>query len=152
MKVRLQEALARVEALVRQRDDLMHGQEVSSELSTCREIAASRVAGLTSRQRQIMQLVLDGHPSKNISADLRISIRTVESHRAKIMKRTGARSLPELARLAVAAAWTLDDQPIVRPFARSAPHVPWNGANEQRDEEFRAAGLQRPCKSRHLTD
>jgi two-component system CheB/CheR fusion protein len=51
-----------------------------------------------------MEMVLAGAPSKNIAADLGISQRTVENHRAEIMKRTGAKSLPELARLAVAAA------------------------------------------------
>ncbi len=59
--------------------------------------------GLTPRQKQIMELVLAGHPSKNIAADLGISQRTVENHRAAIMKRTGVKSLPALARLAVAA-------------------------------------------------
>ena len=65
--------------------------------------AASHVAGLTPRQRQIMEMVLSGHPSKNIAADLGISQRTVENHRTSIMKKTGSKSLPALARLAVAA-------------------------------------------------
>ena len=43
-------------------------------------------------------------PSKNISADLGISQRTVENHRASIMEKTGSKSLPALARLAFAAA------------------------------------------------
>ena len=51
-----------------------------------------------------MERVLAGHPSKNIAADLGISQRTVENHRASIMKRTGSKSLPELARLALVAA------------------------------------------------
>ena len=76
----------------------------SSKLAAWREAAAAHVADLTSRQRQIMELVLAGHPSKNIAADLGISQRTVENHRAEIMKRTGTRSLPALARLALAAA------------------------------------------------
>jgi two-component system CheB/CheR fusion protein len=74
----------------------------SSESSSWQESAAKRLAGLTSRQREIMKLVLDGHPSKNIAADLHISQRTVENHRAAIMKKSGSRSLPELARLAFA--------------------------------------------------
>ncbi len=65
--------------------------------------AVTQIATLTGRQRQIMDLVLAGHPSKNIAADLGISQRTVENHRASIMKRTGVKSLPALARLAVAA-------------------------------------------------
>jgi len=48
--------------------------------------------------------VLAGHPSKNIAVDLGISRRTVESHRASIMKKARVRSLPELARLALAPA------------------------------------------------
>jgi two-component system CheB/CheR fusion protein len=76
----------------------------SSKLTAWREAAADHVAHLTLRQRQIMELVLAGHPSKNIAADLGISQRTVENHRASIMKKTGSKSLPALARLALAAA------------------------------------------------
>ena len=65
--------------------------------------AARHVAGLTPRQREVMASVLAGHPSKNIAADLGISRRTVENHRASIMRKTGTRSLPALARLALAA-------------------------------------------------
>jgi two-component system CheB/CheR fusion protein len=59
-----------------------------------------------------MDLVLAGHPSKNIAADLGICQRTVDNHRASIMKKTGARSLPALARLALAAAWNGADEPL----------------------------------------
>jgi len=83
----------------------------SNKLFAWRETAANHVAGLTSRQRQIMELVLAGHPSKNIAADLGISQRTVENHRASIMKKTGSKSLPALARLALAAAWNGADEP-----------------------------------------
>jgi two-component system CheB/CheR fusion protein len=60
-------------------------------------------------------LVLAGHPSKNIAADLGISQRTVENHRARIMKRTGSKSLPALTQLALAAGWALDDKTFVPP-------------------------------------
>lgn len=76
----------------------------SSKLTAYREDAASHLASLTERQRQIMTMVLAGHPSKNIAADLGISQRTVENHRAAIMTKTGSKSLPALARLALAAA------------------------------------------------
>lgn len=65
--------------------------------------AAASIAGLTTRQRDILTMVLAGQPSKNIAADLGISQRTVENHRAAIMHKTGTRSLPALARLALAA-------------------------------------------------
>ncbi len=61
--------------------------------------AADHIGRLTPRQTQVMTLVLAGLPSKNIAADIGISQRTVENHRASIMRKLGARSLPELARL-----------------------------------------------------
>jgi two-component system CheB/CheR fusion protein len=85
----------------------------SSKLSAWREAAAKHVADLTPRQRQIMDLVLAGHPSKNIAADLGISQRTVENHRASIMRKTGSKSLPALARLVLAAASTAAEGPSV---------------------------------------
>jgi two-component system, chemotaxis family, CheB/CheR fusion protein len=75
----------------------------TSKRTAHHEAAAQNVAGLTKRQHQIMDMVLAGHPSKNIAADLGISQRTVENHRAAIMAKTGATSLPALARLALAA-------------------------------------------------
>jgi hypothetical protein len=47
--------------------------------SSLPEAAAACIATLTPRQRQIMDLVLAGHPSKNIAADLKITQRTVEN-------------------------------------------------------------------------
>jgi FixJ family two-component response regulator len=75
----------------------------SAKLSACRDAAALRVASLTTRQRQILDLVLAGHPSKNIAADLGISQRTVDNHRAHIMTKTGSKSLSALIRTALAA-------------------------------------------------
>ncbi len=75
-----------------------------TKLHAWRADAAHLVAGLTHRQHQVMDMVLAGHPSKNIAADLGISQRTVETHRASIMKKTGSKSLPALARMALAAA------------------------------------------------
>lgn len=97
------ELLASVERALEQSRD-------AGKLAAWREEAAAHLAGLTERQRQIMELVLAGHPSKNIAADLGISQRTVENHRAQIMAKTGCTSLPALARLALAAASTDGDK------------------------------------------
>lgn len=80
--------------------DQSRGASIASEAG---EAAARNIAALTKRQREVMDCVLMGHPSKNIAADLGISQRTVENHRAAIMRKMGAKSLPELARLAMAA-------------------------------------------------
>jgi len=65
--------------------------------------AMAKIARLTGRQREVMERVLAGEPSKNIAADLGISQRTVENHRAAVMAKTGARSIPALARMAMKA-------------------------------------------------
>jgi two-component system CheB/CheR fusion protein len=100
------ELLASIERALEQSRD-------ATKRSAWRESAAKHIAGLTPRQREIMELVLAGHPSKNIAADLGLSQRTVENHRAAIMKRTGSKSLPELARLALAGASNDADEPFV---------------------------------------
>jgi two-component system CheB/CheR fusion protein len=66
-------------------------------------VATRHLADLTRRQHQIMDMVLAGQPSKIIAADLGISQRTVENHRAAIMSKTGATSIPALARMAITA-------------------------------------------------
>ncbi len=96
-EIQLRQALAREAALLRERDELLRN------LSVWRESAANHFAKLTPRECEIMGLVLAGQPSKNIAADLGISQRTVENHRATIMHKTGSRSLPALAQLAMAA-------------------------------------------------
>ena len=77
------------------------------------QAASARLDILTPRQRQIMDLVLAGEPSKNIAADLGLSRRTVENHRAAIMKKTGSKSIPALARLAFMSAMNGFGQPSI---------------------------------------
>ena len=90
------ELLASIDRATHQSHDLRIKDAAQSD-------AASRVAGLTARQKEVMGMVLAGHPSKNIAADLGISQRTVENHRAEIMHRMGVRSIPELARKVLVA-------------------------------------------------
>jgi two-component system CheB/CheR fusion protein len=72
--------------------------------STLQRTAAARMATLTLRQHEIMDLVLAGHPSKNIAADLGISQRTVENHRASIGRKTRSKSLSALVQTAMYAS------------------------------------------------
>ena len=71
---------------------------------TWKRSAVGQIASLTQRQRQVMERVLDGRPNKIIAVELGISQRTVENHRAAVMKKSGCRSLPELTRLVLATA------------------------------------------------
>ena len=58
-----------------------------------------RFESLTPREKQVMQLVVDGAANKVIAIDLGLSERTVEIHRAKVMEKMGARSVAHLVRL-----------------------------------------------------
>lgn len=61
---------------------------------------ATDIPQLTPREMQIMALVIDGRSSKQIGRMLGISFRTVDIHRSRIMHKTGAANVLELARLA----------------------------------------------------
>lgn len=97
----IEKPVGATELLAGVRQALALARDSGIELAT-REKAAHCLQTLTRRQKEIMAMVLEGHPSKIIAADLGISQRTVENHRAAIMKKTGSRSLPALARLAMA--------------------------------------------------
>jgi two-component system response regulator FixJ len=61
----------------------------------------SRLERLTRREREVMALVAAGHPNKVIAQLLRISPRTVEVHRARVMEKMQARSVSELVRVSM---------------------------------------------------
>jgi two-component system, LuxR family, response regulator FixJ len=65
--------------------------------------ARASIAKLTDREREVFNQLVQGHPNKVIAANLDISPRTVEIHRSRVMDKTGARSLSDLVRLALAA-------------------------------------------------
>jgi len=63
--------------------------------------AEDPVEALTGRQREILQLIAEGHSRKEIAQRLQLSVKTVESHRAHMVERLGTRSTAELVRWAV---------------------------------------------------
>jgi two-component system CheB/CheR fusion protein len=73
------------------------GQEVDAEA------ARAARASLTARQREILDRIVLGQPNKIIAADLGISQRTAENHRAAIMRKMGASSISGLIQIALAA-------------------------------------------------
>ena len=77
----------------------------SEELSqtTLQQENAARLLMLTEREREVMQLLVDGKINKVIAAQLGISTRTVEAHRAHIMEKLQAKSLSDVVRIALQA-------------------------------------------------
>ena len=71
------------------------------ELLGNRERIHARIVGLTPREREVMALVTQGKANKVIAADLDLSQRTVEIHRAHVMEKMGENSLAHLVRMAI---------------------------------------------------
>ena len=84
--------LERIQEVLRHEDQL-HDQ-VMADQARC-----NRLNSLTSRELEVLPLVLSGHSNKEIARHLGISYRTIEVHRARILKKTGVTNLMELALL-----------------------------------------------------
>lgn len=56
---------------------------------------------LTRRQREVLQLIAEGYSTKEISAQLHVSVKTVETHRLKMMQNLNMHSIAELTKYAV---------------------------------------------------
>jgi FixJ family two-component response regulator len=61
-----------------------------------------RLQSLTPREREVLELVTNGKPNKVVAADLGVSQRTVEIHRARVMEKMQANSLAQLVRMTLA--------------------------------------------------
>jgi FixJ family two-component response regulator len=75
----------------------------TAKRSQAAELASATIAALPPREREVLDGLLAGGTNKTIARALGLSPRTVEAHRARIMERLGAQSLPELVQIAVAA-------------------------------------------------
>lgn len=84
--------LERVREAMSKCADLQKQARVSQTIS-------ARLATLTEREREVMKLAVEGHTSKEIAQRLDISYRTVEIHRAHLMRKSGASNMLELARI-----------------------------------------------------
>lgn len=67
---------------------------------------ASAGARLTPREREILQLLAEGHRPKQIAARLHLSVKTVSTHRRNIMEKIGAQSLAEMVKFALREGFT----------------------------------------------
>lgn len=94
---RLLEAIASANAGIRE----------TGERNEAVELARANIAALSVREREVLDQLVAGGTNKTIARDLGISPRTVEAHRARLMERLGAQSLPELVQIAIAAGQRL---------------------------------------------
>jgi two-component system response regulator FixJ len=85
-------------------DTYQNGERSTAETAKIQ----TKVASLTTRERQVLLGLLAGQPNKTIAYDLNLSARTVETHRANVMTKMGAKSLSELIRLSMLARVKLE--------------------------------------------
>jgi len=85
--------------------DALAGKRQAQPAGAVDDKAASALARLTDREREILGYVSKGLTSKAIAQRLGISVRTVDIHRANIMNKTGTRNVVELVRLALAGGF-----------------------------------------------
>ncbi|MGW8367406.1 MAG: response regulator [Gammaproteobacteria bacterium] len=64
-------------------------------------MSVSSLDQLTPRQREILQLLAEGRSTRDIAALLSVSVKTVETHRARLMERLDIRDIPGLVRIAI---------------------------------------------------
>jgi two-component system response regulator TtrR len=70
------------------------------ELERQREAVRARLVGLTAREREVLELLAAGRRTKQIAQALSISVKTVEEHRANLLRKTRSASMLELVSLA----------------------------------------------------
>ncbi len=85
-----------------------------------RRLARSLLAGLSPREREVLRLVVQGRLTKQVAAELGISVRTAEVHRARLLHKLGVSSTPELVRLALEGG-ILEEAPAGAEDPRPAP-------------------------------
>jgi len=77
--------------------------KVAREATARRAVAIARLRALSVREQEVADLVVEGKSNKQIAAELELSIKTVEFHRAHIMRKMGADSLAALIHVVLIA-------------------------------------------------
>jgi len=96
-------ALAAAIHAVRRRELYVSGgfRVVSRKPDTGATAPRGRPNPLTGREREVLQLLTEGHANKEIAALLGISLKTAETHRARVMNKLGLHSMSDLVRYAI---------------------------------------------------
>lgn len=91
------------EELIRAADTVLGGRRyVTPALASSAAGPRSGTMALTPRQREVLQLVAEGHSAKSIAQILNLSVKTVDFHKARIMEQCGLHSTAALVRFAIA--------------------------------------------------
>jgi DNA-binding CsgD family transcriptional regulator len=92
---------ARQAALQRRAQEIQRLSQKREEALEQKLGSEAELAVLTPRQKEVLQLIAEGHSTKEIADRLAVSIKTVEAHRANLMERLDIHDVPGLVRLAI---------------------------------------------------
>lgn len=91
-------------------------RELDDDRGNFAGFAIKCVAGLSARERELLQRLMQGKPNKVIAYELKISVRTVEYHRSRLMGKMQADSLSDLVRVGLAAGVSIEpDDTVCKP-------------------------------------
>lgn len=76
-------------------------KELAQPRPTGRHQPPAALQSLTSREREVLQLISEGHSARAIAGRLHLSVKTVETHRRQLMDKLNLRSVAELTKFAI---------------------------------------------------
>ena len=91
------------EQILRLIDDAAMQLTPGTDSKAQKRCAAAKLETLTQREREVMDLVVQGRKNKQIADNLRISVKTVEAHRARAMEKMDVSSVAELVSATLSA-------------------------------------------------
>jgi len=84
--------------------DLIDDPIAKAAIANAEADAAERCGRLTPREREVLALITDGRLNKETAHELKISPRTVENHRLRLMEKVGVKTMAQLVRLTILAS------------------------------------------------
>jgi DNA-binding NarL/FixJ family response regulator len=94
-------ALERVSAGEIYLSSKMAGEIIQDYLRFAESDESTAFSVLSPREREVLQLLAEGHSTKEIATVLSVSVKTIETHRSQIMNKVGLRSVAELTKYAI---------------------------------------------------
>jgi two-component system, NarL family, response regulator NreC len=90
-------------------DPVIAGETISKRLSKQAKLRAEESTELSNREEEILRQIAWGYSNKEIAAQLEISVKTVESHKANTMRKLGLTSRIDIVRFALLKGWLTDN-------------------------------------------
>jgi DNA-binding NarL/FixJ family response regulator len=92
-------------------DPAVTSRALASQVSDTVRVSEPHITDLSPREKEVLTMLAWGHSNKEIAAKLRVSVKTIETYRARIGEKAGLRSRTEMVRFALRAGWLDETRP-----------------------------------------